>query len=557
MNIKLIVIGGVAGGAAAATRARRLSEKAEIILFERGFHVSYANCGLPYFIGGEIEDRDDLFISSPQRLQDRYRIDVRVQQEVVKILPDRKIITGYDHASGKSFFESYDKLILSPGAFAMTPDLPGRDLPFIFTLRDLPDSDSIKAHLDRNAVEKAVVVGGGSIGLEALENFSRLGISVSLIEQKHQVLPGLDYDMAARVHRELRDQEIDLCLGECVTEFTPADRGVNVKTQKGRELRSDLVLLAVGVRPEKELAVNAGLTIGSHGGILVNNHLQTSDPDIYAVGDVVEVKDLVTGNPGLLALAGPANRQARTAADNIMGRDTVFDPVLGTAITRIFNLTAGNTGAGEEALTRAGLPFQVSFTHSFHHASYYPDARPMAVKLLFQEDGTLLGGQIVGEKGVDKRIDILATAIRAKMTVHDLERLELAYAPQFGSARDVVNIAGSVAANILKGDVETISWRRIRELDTSTHTLLDVRSANEVRASGGTIPGAVHIHVDALRDNLHKLDRNKMIIPYCTVSQRGYVAYRILVQNGFRARILSGGMETWEPPTEDLAEQGC
>jgi NADPH-dependent 2,4-dienoyl-CoA reductase/sulfur reductase-like enzyme/rhodanese-related sulfurtransferase len=553
--MKLIIIGGVAGGATAATRARRLSEHADIVLFERGFYVSYANCGLPYYIGGEIENRDDLFIASPERLRNRYRIDVRTSQEVVEIERNKKEVAVKDHATGEQFRERYDKLLLSPGALPTKPPIPGVGSTKVFTLRDLPDSDSIKNYLDGNRVDSAVLVGGGSIGLELVENFTRQGVAVTVIEKTEQVMPALDYEMAAIVHRHLRDHDIGLYLGDGVESFHENIGRLVVGTEKGGNIETDLAVLAIGVRPEKELAEKAGLAIGEQGGIVVDDMLRTSDPDIYAIGDVIEVKDFVSGTNRLLALAGPANRQARAAADNIMGRESAFQSVLGTSITRVFNIVAASTGNREKFLERINRPYRASFTHSYHHASYYPGAKTMAIKLLFgPERGEILGAQIVGEEGVDKRIDVLATALKAGMTVYDLEELELAYAPQFGSAKDPINIAGFVASNILKGDVHVVHWNEIDALNKDEFAMLDVRTEEEIEQTG-RITDAVHIHVDELRDRLGELDRDKTYIAYCTVSLRGYIAYRILVQHGFRAKILSGGMETWSPPREDMVEK--
>jgi len=550
--MKLIVIGGVAGGATAAARARRLSEDLEIVLFERGYYVSFANCGLPYYIGGEIEKRDDLLVTSPERLRKRYRIDVRTLQEVIDIDRDRKLVRVKDHATNQEFTEDYDKLILSPGAHPTKPPLPGVDSENIFTLRDLPDTDSIKRLLDREKAKSAVIVGGGSIGMEAVENFSRQGLMVSIIEKTAQVMPPLDWEMATLIHRHLRDQGIQLYLNECVESFVREHDQIVVNTSGGRHLTTDLVLLSMGVRPEKELAQKAGLAIGEQGGILVDNMLRTSDPDIYAIGDAIEVTDLVSGGNRLLALAGPANKQGRVAADNVMGRESAFEGVLGTNITRVFSLVGASTGQKENWCKQMNLPYRVSYTHSYHHARYYPGAKPIAIKLIFHPDGgKILGGQIVGEEGVDKRIDVLSTAILADMTVYDLEKLELAYAPQFGSAKDPINMAGFVAGNILKGDVAVVHWHELDTLDKRKYVLLDVRTLNEIKEAGA-ISGGVHIHVDELRDRLEELDRDKTYIAYCTVSMRGYIAYRILVQHGFKAKILSGGMETWSPISEEL-----
>ncbi len=555
--MKLVVIGGVAGGATAATRARRISEDAKIILFERGFYVSYASCGLPYYIGGEMEKRNDLFIASPERLGKRYGIDVRTSQEVVEIDRAKKAVRVKDRTSGAEFIESYDKLLLSPGARSTRPPLPGVDSKKIFTLRDLADTDAIKDYMDGQDVGSAVIVGGGAIGLEAVENFSRRGVSVTVVEKSDQVMPALDYEMATLVHRHLRDQDVTLFLGDGIRAFQEKDGRMVVNTEKGRHIETDLVLLAMGVKPEKELAEKAGLTIGDHGGIVVDEMLCTSDPDIHAIGDAVEVNDLVTGKARSLALAGPANKQGRTAADNIMGRKSPFEGVLGTNVTKIFNMVAASVGEKQAFLEQIGIPHMTSYTHSFHHVSYYPGGKPMAIKLLFgPEKGEILGAQIVGQEGVDKRIDVLAAEMAAGNTVYDLESLELAYAPQFGAAKDPVNIAGYVAANILKGDVAVVRWNEVEHLDADTHVLLDVRTKEEVIQTG-TIMDALHIHIDELRDRLTELDRDKTYIAYCTVSLRGYLAYRILTQRGFKCKILSGGLETWSPVQEDREERSA
>jgi NADPH-dependent 2,4-dienoyl-CoA reductase/sulfur reductase-like enzyme/rhodanese-related sulfurtransferase len=549
--MRLLIVGGVAGGATAAARARRLSEEAEIVLFERGFYVSYANCGLPYYIGGEIEKRDDLFIASPERLEKRYRIDVRTSQEVLALDLESKEVRVRDHRTGDVFREPYDRLILSPGAVPTRPPLPGIELPGIFTLRDLPDSDRIKAHLEERGVERAVVVGGGPIGLESVENISRHNARVVLVEMLDHVMPPLDYEMAALIHRALRDRDVQLILGDGVASFSRSRERLRVTTRSGVEIESDMVVLAIGVKPEKRLAEKAGLRIGEQGGIAVDEEMRTSDPNVFAVGDAVEVTNAVTGRASLIPLAGPANRQGRIAADNALGRHEQFPAVRGTNVTKVFDLVAASTGSNERTLEKAGIPCRVSVTHSRHHASYYPGARSMAVKLLFDpEDGVILGAQVVGEAGVDKRIDVLSTALHAGMTVYDLEELELAYAPQFGSAKDPVNIAGFVAANMLKGDVEVLHWHELDGLDPDRYVLLDVRTRQEVTQTG-TIRNALHIHIDELRDRLGELDPGKVYVAYCTVSMRGYLAYRILVQSGFEARILSGGLETWEPVQED------
>ncbi len=552
-KMKCIIVGGVAGGATAAARARRLSENAEIVLLERGFYVSYANCGLPYYIGEIIEKRDDLFIASPEQLRKRYRIDVKTSQEVLDIDRDRKEIRVKSHATGEVFNERYDKLLLSPGSHPIKPPLPGVNSKKIFTMGDLPDSDSIKACLERNHAKSVLVAGGGSIGMEAVENFARLGIAVTVIEKQNQIMPPLDYEMAAIIHHHLREQDIRIHLGDGIASFTERDGRLLVTTDKDVDFETDIVLLSIGIKPENELAKTAGLTMGEQEGVMVDEGLRTSDPDIYAIGDVAEAMDLISGKTRLLALAGPANKQGRVAADNIMGRESKYEYELGTSITKVFQMAAASTGDKEDFLKQVGKPFQTSFTHSYHHASYYPGAKLMAIKLIFdRERGGIFGAQIVGEKGVDKRIDVISTAMRAGMTVYDLEKLELAYAPQFGAAKDPVNIAGYVASNILKGDVAIVHWHELCDLDKNEYQLLDVRTKDEVK-SIGPIPDAVHIHIDELRDRLEELDKRKIHIAYCTVSLRGYIAFRILVQNGFKAAILSGGLETWTPPTEDMA----
>jgi NADPH-dependent 2,4-dienoyl-CoA reductase/sulfur reductase-like enzyme/rhodanese-related sulfurtransferase len=550
--MRLIIVGGVAGGATAAARARRLSERVEIVLFERGHYVSFANCGLPYYIGGEIEDREDLLVATPERLGHRYRIDVRRDQEVIAIDRVRKEVEVKKRQSGEASRERYDKLILSPGARPVKPPLPGVDLPGIFTLRDLPDTDRIKAHVEREGVRSAVVVGGGFIGLEMAENLARKGIKIIIMEMLDQIMPPLDYEMAAVLQGHLRENGITLVLGKSVVSFREENGSKVVETKDGGRTMCDMVILSIGVRPEKILAERAGLRIGGRGGILVDETLRTSDTDIFAIGDAVEVKDPVSGENTLVALAGPANRQGRIAAENALGRNSIYKGTLGTGVVKVFDMTAAMTGNNEKFLKRGGRPYLRSFTHSYHHATYYPGAQMMAVKLLFTpEEGEILGAQVVGGDGADKRIDVLAGAIRAGMTVTDLEDLDLAYAPQFGSAKDAVNIAGNVAANILKGDVDVVHWDELDSLDPEKDVLLDVRTREEVEQKG-LIEGALHIHIDDLRDRLQELDREKTYIAYCTVSMRGYLAHRILVQNGFKAKILSGGFRTWSPVHQEM-----
>ncbi|MFZ5568965.1 MAG: FAD-dependent oxidoreductase [Thermodesulfobacteriota bacterium] len=544
MSIRLLIVGGVAGGATAAARARRINESAHIILFERGEYISFANCGLPYYIGETIKERDELLLTTPEAFRARYNIDVRTHTRVMRIEPEEKRIHVKDLTTGKLTVETYDKLILSPGAEPIRPSLPGIDSERIFYLRNIPDMDRIKAYVDERKPQSAVVVGGGFIGLEMMENLISRGIRTTVVEMADQVMPPLDVEMAAVVQDHLQTKGAVCHLKDGLRSFSHRNNRL-VAATAGGEFECDLAILSIGVRPETELARQAGLAIGASGGIRVNDAMQTSDPHIYAVGDAVEVPHLVTGRPSLAPLAGPANKQGRIAADNAMGRRAVYRGTLGTAIVKVFELTAAVAGVNEKTLTAEGIPFVASYTHSGSNASYYPGSTPMAVKLLFAPGtGRLFGAQIVGFSGVDKRIDVLATAIRGNMTVYDLEELELAYAPPYSSAKDPVNIAGFVAANILKGDLEKIDWRELGEYDPRTEVLMDLRYPSEIEEKGA-VEGAVRIPVDRLRSRLDRLDKTKRYILFCAVGMRAYVAYRILTQNGFTARIVSGGYSTY------------
>ncbi len=459
MTIKLLVIGGVAGGATAAARARRLNERAEIILFERGEHISFANCGLPYYIGGVIEDRANLLVTTSKAFMNRYNVDVRNNSEVLAIDRNEKTILIRDLNASEQYTESYDKMILAPGAEPVRPPIPGIDLDGVFHLRDIPDSDRIKGIIDSKSPKSAVVVGGGFIGLEMAENMILRGVNATIVEMGQQVMAPLDPEMAAIVHAHLKEQGVNLVLGKKVEAIKSIEGGLSVTTSGGIEFECDLVISAIGVAPENKLAKEAGLELGSRGHIRVDATMSTSDPNIYAVGDAVEIRDFVTGFPTSVALAGPANKQGRIAADNAMGRRSLYTGSLGASIVKVFNLAVAGTGASEKTLVKNGIPFQVSYTHSGSHASYYPGASPMAIKLIFCPNaGRILGAQIVGTDGVDKRIDIISTAIHGGMTVMDLEELEMAYAPPYSSAKDPINIAGFVASNILKGDMEIAHW---------------------------------------------------------------------------------------------------
>lgn len=543
--MKLLIVGGVAGGASAAARARRLSEDAQIVLIERGPDVSFANCGLPYYLGGEITDRSKLLVSTPARLGARFNLDVRTRSSVESIDRTAKKVRVRELVSGREYEETYDKLILAPGAAPVRPPIPGIDLPGIFTLRNLDDADRIKDRLGKG-VRQAVVVGAGFIGLEMVENLVRLGISVTLVELQDQVLPPLDKEMTTPIANGLITHGVSLVLGQTVERFESASDGLAVHLKSGQSLPAQLVVLGVGVRPENNLAVEAGLAVGPRGGIQVNEYLQTSDPDIYAVGDAIEVRDFVTGEPAQMPLAGPANRQGRIAADNVFGRAVRCRGTQGTAIVGVFGRTAAITGASEKTLRRANRPYRMVFIHPAHHAGYYPGAEGLTLKLLFDpQTGRILGAQAVGGAGVDKRIDVLAVAIQAGMTVFDLEETELAYAPQYGSAKDPINMAGFVAAGLLRGDHPQTDMATLLATPPADRPfLLDVRTPQEVAA--GSIPGAANIPVDDLRSRLNELPRDREIAVYCQVGLRGYLATRILLQEGFSVVNVGGGYKTYQ-----------
>ena len=543
MPNRLIIIGGVAGGATAAARARRLDENTEIILFERGPYISFANCGLPYYLGGIIEERDELLVTTPADLSRRYRIDVRTQCEVASIDRQNREVTVKDLSSDTVYLERFDKLILSPGAAPVQPPLEGINLENIFTVRTIPDIDGIKQYVDEQHPQSAVVVGGGFIGLEMAENLVHRNITVTLVEMLDQVMAPLDVEMARMVQAQLAEKGMQLNLGDGVKRFVKETGRLQVVTEKGNRFACDLVILAIGVRPENRLALSAGLAINDQGGIVTDTAMATSDPDIYAVGDAVQVSHRVSGHPAMIPLAGPANRQGRVAADNVHGRDSTYPGSLGTAIVKIFDQVIASTGLNEKTAAQQGLDYRKSYTCSGSHASYYPGSTAMTIKLLFTpKEGKILGAQIVGEQGVDKRIDVIATAICGQMTVYDLAQLELAYAPPFSSAKDPVNMAGFVAANHLKGDVESVYWDDVPGFSPETHTLIDLRGQDEIDEEGA-IPGARHIPVNDLRDRMEELDKSKIQVLFCAVGLRGYIAYRILRQYGFRAVNFSGGFE--------------
>lgn len=535
--MKVIIIGGVAGGMSAGTRLRRLDEHAEIIVLERGPHVSYANCGLPYHLGGVIEERDDLLLQTPRSLHDRFRIDVRTRHEALAIDPAARTVTLRDLDTGTTTTEDYDHLVLSPGAHPIVPPLPGAERGL--TLRDVTDTDTIQAVLDGGA-KSAVVIGGGFIGVEVAENLRHRGLTVTLVELADQVLAPLDPEMARPLADELTAHGIDVRLTAQAAKILPD----TVELTDGTLLPADLVVFAIGVRPETRLAHAAGLTLGPRGGIAVDHRQTTSDPRIHAVGDATEKSDHLTGEPTLIPLANLANRHGRLAADAILGRPVSARPAVATAIVKVFTLTAATTGWNEKRLTAAGRPHRIVHLHPAHHAGYYPGARPLALKLLIDpHTDAILGAQAVGTHGVDKRIDVLATAITAGLTAPELADLELAYAPPYGSAKDPVNMAGYIAENLTTDTTPTLQWHQV---DAATHQgalLLDVRTHAEHQA--GTIPGSHHIPLDNLRDRLTELATDRPLTVYCHAGLRGHTATRILNQHGHTATNLDGGYLTW------------
>jgi NADPH-dependent 2,4-dienoyl-CoA reductase/sulfur reductase-like enzyme/rhodanese-related sulfurtransferase len=543
--MKLVIVGGVAGGASAAARARRLSETAEIVVFERGPDVSFANCGLPYYVGGKISERDRLVLMTPQRFREWFALDVRTRSEVVSIDRTSRTVRVCDHAADREYVEPYDKLILAPGAAPLKPPIPGIDLPGVFTLRDLSDVDRIVARMAQGA-KRVVIVGAGFIGLELAENFVHRGFETTVVELQDQVMPPFDKEMTTPILATLREHGVRVLLSRSAKAFEPADAAISVVLSDGSVVPADIVVLGVGVRPENKLAIEAGLEVGPRGGIRTDDRMRTNDPDIFAVGDAIETTDVVHGGRTQVPLGGPANRQGRIAADNALGRDSKYRGTQGTAVVGVFGLTAAMTGMSEKALLREKMPYRRVYVHPLNHAGYYPGAERMHLKLLFEPDsGRVLGAMAVGGAGVDKRIDVIAMAIQSGMTVFDLEEVELCYAPQFGSAKDAVNMAGFVAAGTLRGDHPQVEIDAIMALpETDRPLLLDVRNADEL--AKGAIPGAVSIPLGQLRDRLGDLPKDRRIACYCQVGQRGYVATRVLLQHGFQAANVDGGYEAYK-----------
>lgn len=549
--MKHIIVGGVAGGATAAARIRRISETDEIILFEKGEYISYANCGLPYYIGGTIADRDRLFVQTPQAFGRRFNVDVRVNSEVVYLDPVAKTVK-VQVPDGSTYSESYDRLLLSPGSVPFRPALPGIDLPGIFTLRNVSDTDAIKSYISQHDVKRAVVIGGGFIGLEMAENLSDAGAKVTVMEMADQVMAPIDYSMASIVHSHLACKGVCLRLSTAVTAFEKNGDSIGIILGSGEKVMADIVILSIGVRPANSLALQAGIETGVRGGIKVDEYLRTSIPDIYAVGDVIEFPHPVDGNPWMNYLAGPANRQARIVADNmVMGDKVRYEGSIGTSIAKVFDLTVASTGIAAKRLKQEGVAYRSVTIHPLSHAGYYPGATPMSIKVVFAPDsGKLLGAQIVGQDGVDKRIDQFARVIKSGGTVSDLTLTEQAYAPPYSSAKDPVAMAGYVAENVLSGRMEPIYWRELRDADLSKISLIDVRTPGEF--AEGHIQGAVNIPLDDLRESLDRIPADKPIVLYCGVGLRGYLASNILRQRGYSdVRNLIGGIKTYRYATAD------
>ncbi len=541
MSKKVLIVGGVAGGASAAARLRRLDETAEIIMFERDEYISFANCGLPYYIGESINERNKLLVQTPQSMKARFEIDVRNHSEVVRVNPEKKTVTVHSKDKG-SYEESYDYLVLSPGAKAIRPGIPGIESNKILTLRNIPDTDKIKAYVDKESVRSAIVIGGGFVGVEMAENLRERGLEVTLVEAAPHILAPFDYDMTVIAEKELEENGVCLVLKDGVKEFREEGQQIEVTLASEMKLQADLVVLAIGVAPDTSFLKDSGVTLGARGHILVNDKMQTQVEGIYAVGDAIEVVDFVTKQQTAIPLAGPANKQGRIAADNIAGLNSSFKGSQGTSIIKVFALTAASTGANERTLQRAGLDYKTIHIHPASHASYYPGALPMTLKLIFGGDGKILGAQGIGFNGVDKRIDVIATVIRLGGTVEDLTELELSYAPPFSSAKDPVNMAGFVAQNVLEGRSHIVTWEEVKEMEPSDYVLVDVRT--QLEFDNGHVEGAINIPVDELRDRLNELDPKKTVVEYCQVGLRGYVADRILSQHGYQVVNVAGGYKS-------------
>jgi len=539
---KVLIVGGVAGGATAAARLRRLDEHADIIMFERDEHISFANCGLPYYIGDTILDRSKLLVQTPQAMKQRFNIDIRTFSEVTAINSERKTVT-VSRLEGGTYEESYDELILSPGAKPIKPPVTGIDSPLIFTLRNIADTDRMKGYIQQESIKKAVVIGCGFIGIEMAENLIQLGIEVTVVEAAPHILAPFDSDLAVYAEKELQDNGVRFALGDGVKAFRETESGIAMELQSGKAIEADIALLAIGVRPDTAFVQDSGIELGAKGHIIVNERMETNVKDIYAVGDAVEIVHFVHGGKSAIPLAGPANKQGRIVADNVSGSGGVYQGAQGTSIIKLFEMTAAATGLNERELQRLGLQYEVVHVHPASHATYYPGASQMAIKLLFNRVGRIWGAQAFGKDGVDKRIDVIATVIRLKGTVQDLAELELSYAPPYSSAKDPVNIAGYAAQNILAGKTDVFLPRDIKDWDAERTQLIDVRTAGE--HAKGHIAGSINIPVDELRDRLDEIDGSKEIWVYCQVGLRGYTASRILVQHGFNVKNMTGGYKSY------------
>lgn len=541
MSKKVLIVGGVAGGASAAARLRRLDENAEIIMFERDEYISFANCGLPYYIGETIKERSHLLVQTPESMKARFNIDVRNNSEVVQVDTVNKKVIVNSKVKG-TYEEGYDFLILSPGAKALRPNIPGINSKKIFTLRNIPDTDSIKAYVDQKGLNSAVVIGGGYVGVEMAENLRERGLSVTLVEAAPHILAPFDADMVVMLEKELVERGIKLSLSDGVKAFQEVGNQVEVTLVSDTKLKADFVILAIGVAPDTSFLKDSGVEFGPKGHILVNEKMETNLAGVYAVGDAVEVVDFITKQKTAIPLAGPANKQGRIAADNVAGLNSIYKGTQGTSIIKVFGITAASTGANERVLQKAGIPYQVIYVHPVSHASYYPAPLPISLKLIFNDTGKVLGAQGIGYDGVDKRIDVIATVIRLNGTVEDLTELELSYAPPYSSAKDPVNMAGFVAQNVLAGRTHVVAWKDIEQYKDESYMLIDVRSVEEF--NNGHIAGALNIPVDSLRARLGELDQNKTIIEYCQVGLRGYIADRILSQKGFKVLNVTGGYKS-------------
>ncbi len=558
MSKKVIIVGGVAGGASAAARLRRLDETLDILLFERSPYISFANCGLPYYIGDTIKDRNALLIQTPEAMSKRFDMDIRTEQEVIAIHPDQQTVQVFDHTRSVKYEESYDTLILSPGSSPIKPSIPGIDAPTIFSLWNLQDTDRIKSYVTEHELKKAVVIGGGFIGIEMAENLHDLGLDVSLVEMADQVLPPIDFEMASIIHSHLSTKGVHLYLKNGVKSFDYSKGHTSVHLSDETTLDADIVILSIGISPNGELAKAANLKTNRRGGIIVDKHLQTSDPHIYAIGDAIEVEHYITKEKTMIPLAGPANKQGRIVADNICGRNTVYEGSQGTSVAKVFDYTVASTGMTEKALQTMGKQYGsdyfVSIIEPKSHAGYYPGAFPMTLKILFDNEGRILGAQNVGIEGVEKRIDVIASVMRFDATIYDLQRLELSYAPPYSSAKDPVNMIGYASENILKGDQPPFLWHEVSNLPDN-YQLLDVREP--IESEIGQIEGSLSIPIDDLRSRLHELSKDVTYVTYCAVGLRGYIATRILLQSGYKAVNLIGGYHVYHHAITDYTNPSC